>query len=199
MELNLALDGARFAERAPEAGGDDAEVALVRAAQRDPREFAALYELYFQRVFGYVRVRIADRASCEDVTSQIFARALDKLASFRGRGSFAAWLFRIAQNAVRDEQRRGRRVVAVPAEALDASLGAEVPPEAHAIARERRAHLRAALAELEHDKQHVIALRYGAGLNYEEIGGLLGIRAGTARVRLHRALGDLQGRYDDER
>jgi len=62
--------------------------------------FLALYDRYFDRVLGYVRLRIRDDATCEDVTSTVFTTALAQLASFRGDGSFAGWLFQIARNRV---------------------------------------------------------------------------------------------------
>ncbi|HYB26676.1 MAG TPA: sigma-70 family RNA polymerase sigma factor [Solirubrobacteraceae bacterium] len=101
MAVNLVADA-----RSMHAGvvGTDAE--LVAAARREPREFLALYDRYFDRVLGYVRLRIRDAATCEDVTSHVFTTALAQLGRFRGDGSFAGWLFQIARNAVRDVQRQ---------------------------------------------------------------------------------------------
>jgi DNA-directed RNA polymerase specialized sigma24 family protein len=84
----------------------DPDAALVAAARAKPWEFLALYDRYFDRVLGYARVRIRDSATCEDVTSQLFTTALAQLGRLRGDGSFAAWLFQIARNAVHDVQRR---------------------------------------------------------------------------------------------
>src|SRR5215469_11973967 len=98
MEMNLAPSAASPAWRA-DAAVVDPDTGLVRAAQKDAREFVALYERYFERVFGYVCLRVAERETCEDLTSQVFTSALAKLSSFRGRGPFAAWLFQIARNA----------------------------------------------------------------------------------------------------
>src|SRR5919204_3843210 len=84
----------------------DPDAALVAAAREEPRMFLALYDRYFDRVLGYVRLRIRDAATCEDVTSHVFTTALAQLPRFRGEGSFGGWLFQIARNAVRDAQRR---------------------------------------------------------------------------------------------
>ena len=84
----------------------DPDTGLVAAARAQPREFLALYDKYFDRVLGYVRIRISDPATCEDVTSQVFTTALERLDRFRGHGSFAGWLFQIARNAARDVHRR---------------------------------------------------------------------------------------------
>jgi DNA-directed RNA polymerase specialized sigma24 family protein len=65
----------------------DNDAELVVAARRDARAFLALYDRYVDRVHGYVRLRIADPDRREDVTSQVFATALERLAQFRGEGS----------------------------------------------------------------------------------------------------------------
>ena len=82
------------------AGNPDPDAALVAAAREEPQAFLALYDRYFERVLGYVRLRIRDEAACEDVTSTVFTTALGQLWRFRGDGTFAGWLFQIARNAV---------------------------------------------------------------------------------------------------
>src|SRR6266516_7631689 len=84
----------------------DPDAELVAAARAEPGAFLALYDRYFERVLAYARLRIRDAATCEDVTSHVFTTALAQLPRFRGEGSFAGWLFRIARNAVNDVQRK---------------------------------------------------------------------------------------------
>ncbi len=170
----------------------DPDAALVAAARAEPRMFLGLYDRYFDRVLGYVRVRIRDEATCEDVTSTVFTTALAQLGRFRGHGSFAGWLFQIARNAVRDVQRRPS------AECLPLTLDAassEPGLEEQLLARERAARLREVVCLLEPEQQHLLALRYGADLAFEEIGQIVGASAGTVRVRLHRILRELRRRY----
>lgn len=168
----------------------DPDAPLVAAARDDPRAFLALYDRYFERVLGYVRVRIGDAATCEDVTSQVFTTALDQLGGFRGDGSFGGWLFQIARHAVADTYRRP-----VPEE-LPADLAAPgLDLDDRLDRRERAARLRRLVRSLEPEHQHLLALRYGAGLPFDEIGAALGASPGTVRVRLHRLLHDLRERY----
>jgi RNA polymerase sigma-70 factor (ECF subfamily) len=175
----------------------DPDVALVAAAKADPEAFVALYDRYFDRVYGYVRLRIGDRPTSEDVTSQVFVLALAKIDGFRGRGPFAAWLFRIARNVVRSEQRRRRPVG--DADALLAGVAAADPgPVEITLARERRVRLHAAVAGLGRDEQHLLALRYGAGMSFQEVADSLGIAPGAARVRMHRVIEQLRRRYPDD-
>ncbi len=147
--------------RAVSRGASDIE--LAAAARQDPSSFLALYERYFPRVQRYVRIRIADRAACEDVTSQVFVAALAGLSQFRGRGSFAAWLFRIAQNAVRSHYREDR-LAELDEAALAAVAGPGPDPHEEVLRTERRRQLRDALAELTPKQQNLLALRYGAEL-----------------------------------
>jgi RNA polymerase sigma-70 factor (ECF subfamily) len=176
-------------------GRSDAE--LVVAAREDATAFLALYERYFPKVQRYVRIRVAERATCEDITSDVFLRVLGGLPEFRGSGSFAAWLFRIAQNAVRSHYRLERSVqldeamlVAIPDAGLD--------PPAEAMRRERLQQLRLVLSALKPEQQNLLALRYGAELDSGEIGEVLGKSAVAVRVALHRTMAELRRRYLDE-
>jgi RNA polymerase sigma-70 factor (ECF subfamily) len=120
----------------------------------------------------------------------VFTTALAQLGRFRGEGSFAGWLFQIARNAVRDVHRRPLHEP-LPQEAA----GSEPDVAERFLARERAAELHALLHQLEPDQQHLLALRYGAGLAFDEIGAALGAAPGTVRVRVHRILEELRRRY----
>ena len=86
---------------------DADERRMVEAAQRDPSRFGDLYELHFHRVYAFVVRRVRDRDVAEDVTSDVFHKALAKLPQYEWRGApFGAWLIRIAANALHDRARR---------------------------------------------------------------------------------------------
>jgi RNA polymerase sigma-70 factor (ECF subfamily) len=185
MVVNVLADA-----RAIRARPVDPDAEFVAAAREQPREFLALYDRYFDRVLGYVRVRVRDSAACEDVTSHVFATALEQLGRFRGEGSFAGWLFQIARNAVRDVQRRQ------VAEALVCERAAAEPSlEERVLERERAEQLRAVIRLLRLEQQHLLALRYGAGLRFDEIGAILDLAPATVRQRVHRILEELRRRY----
>ena len=171
----------------------DPDAALVAAAREDPQAFLALYDRYFERVLGYVRLRIRDASTCEDVASTVFATALGQLGRFRGDGSFAGWLFQIARNAVRDVQRRPT-AVRLPGEATVS----EPDVEERFLAYERAAELHTLIRLLTAEQQHLLGLRYGAGLAFDEIGAALGVAPGTVRVRMHRILEQLRRRYPND-
>jgi RNA polymerase sigma-70 factor (ECF subfamily) len=174
---------------APRARESDPDAELVAAAREEPRMFLALYDRYFDRVLGYARLGIRDAATCEDVTSTVFTTALAQLGCFRGDGSFAGWLFQIARNAVRDVHRRKDEPVAL------AAVNSEPDVEEQVLARERAARLQTVVRRLDPEKQHLLALRYGAGLAFDEIAAIVGASPGTVRVRMHRTLEELRRRY----
>lgn len=98
----------RPAQKTSPRGAD--EQILVQAAQSDPAKFAALYELHFERVYYFLVSRVRDRATAEDLTSEVFHKALANLPMYEWRGApFAAWLFRIASNALADQHKRASR------------------------------------------------------------------------------------------
>lgn len=171
----------------------DPDAALVAAARDDPQAFLALYDRYFDRVLGYVRLRIRDTSTCEDVASTVFTTALGQLGRFRGDGTFAGWLFQIAGNAVRDVQ---RRPAAVPLPEEATALEPDV--EERFLAYERAVELHTLIRLLTSEQQHLLGLRYGADLAFDEIGAIVGAAPGTVRVRMHRILEQLRRRYPDD-
>ena len=188
MEVRVLLEAPALRTRRV-----DPDAASVAAARDDPQAFLALYDRYFDRVLGYVRLRIRDGSTCEDVTSTVFTTALGQLGRFRGDGTFAGWLFQIARNAVRDVQ---RKPIAVPL--LDEATSSEPDVEERFLAYERAAELHGLIRLLSPEEQHLLGLRYGAGLAFDEIGAIVGAAPGTVRVRMHRILEQLRRRYYDD-
>ena len=165
---------------AEEATGSDA--ALVVRAKADPKAFGALYDRYAVPVYRYCHARLGDREAAEDATSQVFTSALAALPRYRERGTFAAWLFTIAHNAVADAQRRQGRLVPTT---IPDQVDRAPTPEEHALAAEERRTLAALLAQLPPDQRRALELRL-AGLTGVEIAEVLG--------RSHRAVKMLQFR-----
>src|SRR5690349_3962330 len=94
----------------------------MRATQRDREAFGALYELYFERIYRYVRLKVSDISDAEDATAAVFLNAWRAVDSFtpQHEQSFLAWLFRLARNVLIDRYRRRREVT--PLDAVDESL-----------------------------------------------------------------------------
>lgn len=177
-----------------ESSTDDA---LVREALADPAAFDALYGRYQQRVYAYLRARVASQEDTADLTQQVFLRALSGLPRYRGRGhQFAAWLFRIAHNVAADAHRQQR-----PSVGWDRLPGSLEPVEegsleAVAERREQLARLREAVLALDDSRRELLALRYAADLTASEIAVIVGTTEGAVRKRLSRTLRELKGAMD---
>ena len=176
---------------APEAGlaGSDpaGERLLVEAAQRDPTRFAELYEANFERVYAYVVRRVRDRHLAEDLTSEVFQAALANLARFEWRGApFAAWLFRIAGNAIADRAKRAAREHGTPS---------PEPGEDPEPTRERDlelARLYRQVRELPADQRRVIEMRFTEDKSIREIAAQLGRSEGAVKQLQFRAVQSLR-------
>jgi len=149
-------------------------------------EYVELYREYLPRVLNYVRLRVDGEDLAQDLTAQVFERAVARQATLRRREAFGGWVFRIARNCVAEYYRRRR-----PSLPLEEAAGqaAPDPAPAEAVMREEELScLRAAVAGLPEREQEVIRLRFGAGLGNVEVGEAMGLRPGHVAVILFRAL-----------
>jgi RNA polymerase sigma-70 factor (ECF subfamily) len=171
---------------------DTDERLLVEAAQRDPVKFADLYELHFEQVYAFIARRVGDRSTAEDLTSDVFHKALANLRSFEFRGSpFAAWLIRIAANAVADQFKRADREAA--SESGD-EHGSSAQPDLEAI--ENRARLFRLVKALPEDQRRVIFRRFVEQSSIREIAQELGRSEGAVKQLQLRALQSLRARME---
>ncbi|MBN1963756.1 MAG: sigma-70 family RNA polymerase sigma factor [Anaerolineae bacterium] len=169
------------------------ERAIMQAAQHDPAAFAPLYERYFGRIYAYCLRRVSTPQEAEDLTSAVFIRVLKGLPDYRG-GHVAAWLFRIARNAINNHYRSDRPLVSL--EDAETILPDDAPSPIEQVLRaEERQAIRALVADLPGDQQDLLALKLVGELNSDEIGAVVGKRAGAVRVELHRIIKRLRLRY----
>lgn len=174
-------------------GGKDEDAALaVRASKGDPAAFGALYDRHVSAVYRYVFYRVRDDAEAEDLTSEVFMKALRAISRYEPRQAFLAWLYRIARNAVIDHVRRGGRQVSFE-DALDhPDFQSAVDPDLELLAGSDSATLRTALGRLTPLQQEVIVLRFLEGYSTDQVAKLIGKREGTVRGIQFRALGALR-------
>lgn len=163
------------------------EAVIVAQARRDPAAFAPLYQQYLDPVYRYCYRRLGSREAAEDATSLVFERALRSLPSFRG-GSFRAWLFAIAHNAITDAYRR--RGVEPLGEGFEIEDPAPLPEQVALLADEQRL-LATALALLPKDQRQVIELRL-SGMPSVEVAEILGRSPQAVRALQLRATRHLQ-------
>ncbi|HEX5386393.1 MAG TPA: RNA polymerase sigma factor [Gemmatimonadales bacterium] len=159
---------------------DAVEVAL--AASGDACAFERLYRTHVARVHTLVR-RMLDDQDADEVTQDVFVRAWEKLATYRGEAAFGTWLHRLAVNVVLAwRQRLGtRRERFLPDDtALETASSRRGAPE---LALD----FEAALAHLPPGARQVFLLHDVEGYRHEEIAEQLGLAVGTSKSQLHRA------------
>ena len=173
------------------------ETELVERAKRgDERAYELLVEMHQALAFrtAYVITRSAEDA--EDAAQDGFVKAYHALGRFRRGAPFRPWLLQIVANEARNRRRSaGRREGLVLRAAGEQSSGDAAPsPEAHLLAADRRERLLAALEGMREEDRLVIACRYFLDLSEEETASALGLRRGTVKSRLSRALDRLRER-----
>jgi RNA polymerase sigma-70 factor, ECF subfamily len=170
--------------------GEADERVLVEAAQTDPARFGDLYDLHFELVYAYVVRRVGNRDIAEDLTSEVFHKALANLQNFEWRGvPFGAWLLKIAANAIADQAKRSER-----------ELSLENSPEISARPRMEQAQDLARLFrlvnELPEDQRKVMVMRFAEEKSIREAAEHLGRSEGAVKQLQFRGLENLRVRLE---
>ena len=157
----------------------------VRRAQAgDQAAFREIYHQELGRVYALCLRLAGDRTEAEELTQDVFVRAWERLASFRGESAFSSWLHRLAVNTVlearRKRRRREARVLVVEDPAVLERPGVEARPGL-------RIDLERAIATLPEGAREVFLLHDVEGYGHAEIAGLCGIAEGTSKAQLFRA------------
>ncbi len=168
------------------------DLALARNAIADVDAFAALYRQYVTRVYRYHMAHTGNIKDAEDLTSQTFLSALEGLRSYRGDGSFAAWILGIAAKK-RLMYFRGRK----PEVPLDAALhipSPGLPTDKEAYQRLRLEAVSQALRKIPVERAEAVVLSYFGGLSNQEIGAMLRKSEAAVKMLVSRGLQDLSER-----
>lgn len=168
------------------------ETTLISLSQGGNREmFAQLYEAYIERIYRYIYYRVVDNMLAEDLTSQVFLKAWEKLDSYEpGQSPFAAWLYRIARNTIIDYYRTKKAAISLDEiEHLKISHTDEVDKKLDLQAQAQELH--EALLALTAQQQKVLVLRFIRGFSTAEIARQLGKQQGAVRALQMRGLHEL--------
>ena len=166
---------------------DAGERRLVEAAQKDPGRFGELYENNFERVYAYIARRVGNREEAQDLTAEVFHQALANLARYEWRGlPFAAWLLRIASNAIADSWKFKAREQGNPSS--DELLSHDIDMEDV----EQRAKLFRLVTTLPDDQRRVIEMRFAQEKSIREIAKELSRTGGAVKQLQFRGLETLR-------
>lgn len=154
---------------------------LIEAAQADPARFLEIYERYVDRIYAFVSRRTENRAVAEDITSDVFERALATIARFEWRGlPVSAWLFRVASNAVADHWRERSHSADEPVP--------DVPDPREVEDIDRRIALYQEVERLPDVQRDVIRMRFVEEKSTREVAAALNRSEGAVKQLQLRAL-----------
>lgn len=170
---------------------DPEVVDLVRRAQQgDGEAFACIYDRYVDQIFGFICHKVRDRQLAEDLTSDVFLRALRNVERFQWQGvDIGAWLVTIARNRVTDHFKSARARLERPVEEIhDQPMVGDDHPEHTLLARDLAASLQQAMDKLKGDHREVLFLRFVQGLSVAETASALDRTDGAVKALQYRAL-----------
>ncbi len=167
------------------------EIELIARIQKGELElFAEIYELFAQKIYAFIFYKTFHRETAEDITSQTFTRALEKIRSFDSRkGSFNSWIYAIARNSVIDFYRTkkdSKNIDDVFDLASETDISVEFDSQAEFT------EIRAALRKISPRQREIILLRIWEGLKFREIAEVLGKSEAAVKMDFARGLKSLK-------
>lgn len=164
----------------------DLESLALSSQQGDREAFGKLYDHFVKKIYNYIYYRTYRRDLSEDLTSLTFLKALEKLGTFKpDRGTFSAWLYRIAHNALMDHFRQKKGQMSLD-DIKEVAGKADV--EADADNRVKWEKLKPFLEKLSPREKDIILMRVWDGLSYKEIGDVLGSSEASCKMAYSRAV-----------
>ena len=167
---------------------------IARALGGDGGAFGSLVDRFQRKIYRVAYAIVRDDVEADTITQDTFIQAYTHLAKFQGRSEFETWLTRIAINRSRDSLRRRRFVRFFSGDSDENREGWVEPvddrpdPEREIMAHQLRAAIERAERLLSSQQQVIFRLRHYENHSLEEIAELLGLRAGTVRAHLFRAI-----------
>lgn len=176
------------------------EQQLVEAAKKDSLAFGELYDFYYKPIFNYIVRNCMNVHLAEDLTADTFFAALNKINSFKHQegARFSSWLYKIATNKLYEYFRKGKNYRFKPASEVE-EFDNFKSPESEIRDAENEINnaqtfkvIYPLIKQLDVKYQTIIQLYYFEGMDYQAISEITGIKIGTLKSHLSRALSKLQ-------
>jgi RNA polymerase sigma-70 factor (ECF subfamily) len=160
---------------------------LVERAKYDPGAFGELYERHFMQIYKFVYSRVRDQSVAEDVTSDVFLKALRSLGRYQDTGRpISAWLYQIAMNAVADRFRSSRLLEDIDEQRDLAASGPGL--EQIAAQRDELRRIWAVVETLPAPQRTAMVLKFREDMKIEDIAGVMGKSSGAVKLLIHRGV-----------
>ncbi len=176
------------------------EEELVHRARNDPQAFGELYKEYHDSIFGYILKRTANVVTAQDITSEVFLKALENIKHFHWRDiPFSAWLYQIAGHEITNGHRENKRRQLLLEELKHSTSELKTSLETETSEAEDQfkkygdfLSIHTYISNLPAKYQEVIVLRFFEKKQAKDIRVILGKKEGTIRSLLHRGLEKLR-------
>ena len=164
---------------------------LVQRAKKNPTFFAPLYEKYFDQIFIFIFKKTRNEELTGDLTSQVFLKALLNINKYEDRGyPFSSWLYMIASNEVNLHYRKIKKINEIEIQEKDVVHLLDEFKSMNTI--EHQEKLIDAMNKLSEKDTEIIDLRYFEKKSFKEIGEILQISHGAAKIKLYRSVEKLK-------
>jgi RNA polymerase sigma-70 factor, ECF subfamily len=170
----------------------DANQLLAQARGGDRAAAGELIELFYERIYAFLRRLAANDADAADLTQRTFSRVWEALPTFEGRSSVGSWIHSIAYHAYVDWRRADRRTEPRPDEWWAARQAPEARPDEVVARTDLAATVYGLVDELEPELRHTVQLHYYQDLTLQETADALGVATSTVKYRVRQALAELQ-------
>lgn len=171
---------------------ENLEKLIEEAKNGDAEALGRLYDLFVDKIYGYVHYKVGNEEEAKDLTENIFLKVLEKIKYYRGgRSSFAAWLFTIARNLIINYYKERSRSQTVSLNTLSEKQSKIETPEEAALKTFSQEMVYQALSQLTEEQQQVIVLRFFSNFSNREIGEIIDKSEGAVKSLQHRALKSL--------
>lgn len=165
---------------------DDARL-IERAKRGEVEAFGCLYERYLESIYRYIRTRVAEDRTAEDLTETVFLRSFESLNRYKEKGlRFSAFLYQIARNLLVDHYRQKEEEL--PLESADQISVSPSRIDDIIVIQDQVDRLRVGLEALPEEYREIIRLRVLLELSTTECAEWIGRSEGAVRVLLHRAM-----------
>jgi RNA polymerase sigma-70 factor, ECF subfamily len=165
---------------------------LAAAKAGDKAAIASIYQTYFEPIYQFVRLRVGDAATAEDLTSEVFIKFIKALrGNAAPHSSLRAWIFRVARNAIYDHYGREAEL---PSETLEQWIpsDSDTNPEVQAIQALSVERARRAIRQLAPAQQEVLMLRFDQQLSLQETADIMGKNVNAIKALQFRAVTSLR-------
>ena len=176
-------------------GEEASERSLVeRLARGEPKAWNQAFASHRDKVYGFCLRMMRNREEAEDVSQEVFLRAVRAIGTFRGDASIGTWLHQIARNLCLTRLQATKRDRDNSAELawISAVMGDNASADTSLTSGDLRKGLEIALGALEPMFREVLLLREVQDLSYEEIAKVTGVAVNTVKTRIFRARAKLQ-------